>query len=249
MKYLYNFTISLAGIILNILAVFDKKLALFVKGRKQTFSQLKSQIKSSDKTIWIHCASLGEFEQGRPIIEQLRKFQPSHKIVLSFFSPSGYEVRKDYEEVDLVIYLPLDTIHNAKKFISLLQPSLAIFVKYEFWPNILNELKQHSISTILVSGIFREDQIFFKSYGGWMKKSLRSFSHFFLQNDSSERLLNNIGFNNTSISGDTRFDSVANILSKKINWTFWKTLSKGIKFWLQAVPGQLTKHISPVFSI
>ncbi len=227
MKYLYNFTISLAGIILNLLAVFDKKLALFVNGRKETFSILKSHIKPNDKTIWIHCASLGEFEQGRPIIEQLRKSHPSYKIVLSFFSPSGYEVRKDYEEVDLVVYLPLDTIHNAKEFISLLQPSLAIFVKYEFWPNILNELKQHSISTILVSGIFREDQIFFKSYGGWMKKSLRSFSHFFLQNDSSEKLLNNIGFNNTSISGDTRFDSVANILRQENQLDFLEDFVKG----------------------
>ncbi len=215
MKYLYNFAISLAGIILKLLAVFDTKLALFVNGRRHTFETLKTNIRPSDKIIWMHCASLGEFEQGRPIIEQLRKTHAAYKIVLSFFSPSGFEVRKDYKEVDLVVYLPLDTIQNAKKFISLLQPSLAIFVKYEFWPNILNELKRHSVPTILVSGIFRDDQIFFKSYGAWMKKSLSSFSHFFLQNNSSEILLNKIGFNNTSISGDTRFDSVANILEQE----------------------------------
>ncbi len=214
MKYLYNFTISLVGIILKILAVFDKKLALFVDGRRHTFSKLQSQIQSNDKVIWIHCASLGEFEQGRPIIEKLRKSNPSHKIVLSFFSPSGYEVRKNYEEVDIVVYLPLDTVRNVKKFIKLLNPSLAIFVKYEFWPNLLDELKKNSIPTILISGIFREDQIFFKSYGGWMRRSLGSFSHFFLQNESSQKLLNSIGINNITISGDTRFDSVSNILGQ-----------------------------------
>lgn len=226
MKYLYNIVISLVGIILKLLAVFDKKLALFVNGRKQTFPRLTSQINSGDKIIWFHCASLGEFEQGRPIIEKVRKSQPSHKIVLSFFSPSGYEVRKDYKEADLVVYLPLDTANNARKFIGLLQPSLAIFVKYEFWPNILKELKSNSIPTILVSGVFREDQIFFKSYGGWMKKSLGSFSHFFLQNKHSQDLLQNIGFNNTSLSGDTRFDSVHNILAQENGLDFLEDFVK-----------------------
>ena len=227
MKYLYSFIIFLVGTILKILAVFDKKLALFVNGRKHTFSRLASEIHPGDKTIWFHCASLGEFEQGRPIIEKLRKSQPSYKIVLSFFSPSGYEVRKDYREVDLVVYLPMDTASNAKKFVDLLQPSLAIFVKYEFWPNILSELKSNSIPTILVSGVFREDQIFFKPYGGWMKKSLSSFSHFFLQNRKSQELLRNIGFNNSSISGDTRFDSVYNILEQENKLDFLEDFTKG----------------------
>ena len=194
MNYLYNLVISLAGIILKILAVFNKKIALFVNGRKHTFSRLQSQIKPNDKTIWIHCASLGEFEQGRPIIEKLRKSKPSYKIVLSFFSPSGYEVRKNYKEVDIVVYLPLDSVRNAKKFIDLVQPSLAIFVKYEFWPNILKELKRNSIQTILISGIFRKEQVFFKFFGGWMKKSLNSFSHFFVQNENSKKLLKKNGF-------------------------------------------------------
>ena len=227
MNYLYNFVISLAGIILKILAIFNKKIALFVNGRKQTFSRLQSQIKPDDKTIWIHCASLGEFEQGRPIIEKLRKSKPSYKIVLSFFSPSGYEVRKDYEEADIVVYLPLDSVKNAKKFIGLVQPSLAIFVKYEFWPNMLNELKRNSVQTILVSGIFREDQIFFKFYGSWMKKSLLSFSHFFVQNKHSQNLLENIGVNKVTISGDTRFDSVNTILSQDNRLDFLEDFVKG----------------------
>ena len=227
MNYLYNFVISLAGIVLKILAVFNKKIALFVSGRKQTFSRLRSQIKPNDKTIWIHCASLGEFEQGRPIIEKLRKSKPSYKIVLSFFSPSGYEVRKDYEEVDIVVYLPLDSVKNAKKFVEMVQPSLAIFVKYEFWPNILKELKRNSIQTILVSGIFREDQVFFKFYGGWMKKSLSSFSHFFVQNKNSQKLLENIGVNNVTLSGDTRFDSVNTILGQENRLDFLEDFVKG----------------------
>ena len=227
MNYLYNFVISLAEIILKILAVFNKKIALFVNGRKQTFSSLQLQIKPNDKTIWIHCASLGEFEQGRPIIEKLRKSNPSYKIVLSFFSPSGYEVRKDYEEVDVVVYLPLDSVKNAKKFIELVRPSLAIFVKYEFWPNILKELKRNSIQTILISGDFRQDQIFFKFYGGWMKNSLHSFSHFFVQNENSQKLLENIGVDKVTISGDTRFDSVNTILRQENSLDFLEDFVRG----------------------
>ena len=214
MKYLYNFAISLLGILLNILAVFDKKISLFVNGRKQTFPRLTSAIKPDDKTIWIHCASLGEFEQGRPLIEKLRLKRPGYKIVLSFYSPSGFEIRKNYEEADVVVYLPIDTPANARKFIEQVHPELAIFVKYEFWPNILGVLKNHSIETILVSGIFRPDQIFFKPYGGWMRKSLASFSHFFVQNQNSKALLESIGINNVTVSGDTRFDRVAQILEQ-----------------------------------
>jgi len=214
MKYLYNFAISLLGIAVQILAIFNQKLALFVKGRKETFPKLLSSIGSDDKSIWMHCASLGEFEQGRPLLEALRKSKPDYKIILSFFSPSGYEVRKGYEGADVVVYLPIDSPSNSRKFIELAHPDIAIFVKYEFWPNILRVLKEKSIETILVSGIFREDQLFFKPYGGWMKKSLGSFSHFFVQNKRSKTLLENIGITNVSISGDTRFDRVANILEQ-----------------------------------
>ena len=226
MKYLYNFAISLFGIVHKILAGFDQKLALFVGGRKETFPKLTSAIAPEDKTIWVHCASLGEFEQGRPLIENLRKSRPGYKIVLSFYSPSGYEVRKNYKEVDIVVYLPVDTPANARKFIDLVHPSLAIFVKYEFWPNILEVLKQHSIMTILVSGIFRPDQLFFKPYGDWMKNSLRSFSHFFVQNQSSKKLLGNIGVTAVTISGDTRFDRVAQILRQNNELDFLEEFTK-----------------------
>lgn len=227
MKYLYSFAIFLAGWILNVLAVFNQKLALFVSGRKQTFSRLEATINKSDHVIWVHCASLGEFEQGRPIIEQLRKSKPSSKIVVSFFSPSGYEVRKNYKEADLVIYLPLDSIQNAKKFLQLLHPDMAIFVKYEIWPNLLHQLKKNSIPTILISGIFRENQVFFKAYGGWMKRSLESFSHFFLQNKSSQELLKSIGFNNTTVSGDTRFESVHSLLGQENKLDFLESFVSG----------------------
>lgn len=211
MYTLYNFLMYIVGFFLRIIALFNNKLNLFVDGRKEVFSKLKSEISSNDKTIWMHCASLGEFEQGRPIIEKLKVDYPSYKIVLTFFSPSGYEVRKDYKGADVICYLPLDTKKNAKKFLNLVHPTLAVFVKYEFWPNILRELKRQQIKTILVSGIFRENQAFFKSYGSWMRKSLKGFSHFFVQDDNSKKLLNSIGLTNVEKSGDTRFDRVFEI--------------------------------------
>lgn len=226
MKYLYNFAISLFGIVVRFLAIFNEKLALFVKGRKETFTKLKATIEPKEKSIWMHCASLGEFEQGRPILEGIRASRPRYKIILSFYSPSGYEVRKDYQGADVVVYLPIDTKSNARKFIELVHPDMAIFVKYEFWPNMLSVLKEQSIRTILVSGVFREDQVFFKSYGKWMKKSLQSFSHFFVQNKSSENLLKKIGFSNVTISGDTRFDRVASILEQNNSLDFLKDFVK-----------------------
>lgn len=180
-------------------------------GRATTFSKLKSIISENDKVLWMHCASLGEFEQGRPIIEKLKLQYPKHKLVLTFFSPSGYEIRKNYESVDVVCYLPLDSQKKAKQFLNLVHPELAIFVKYEFWPNLLRELQNREIKTILVSGIFRKKQAFFKWYGGWLRKSLKAFSHFFVQDQNSVKLLNNIGYHNVTISGDTRFDRVFEI--------------------------------------
>lgn len=182
-----------------------------MQGRKETFTKLEAAISKSDQTIWFHCASLGEFEQGRPIIEKIKSQYPNYKIVLTFFSPSGYEIRKNYAFADVVTYLPLDTRSNAKKFINIVKPQLAVFVKYEFWPNILNELKEQKIETILVSGIFRKNQSFFKRYGGWMRKSLHAFSHFFLQNKESFELMQNLDFENLTLSGDTRFDRVYEI--------------------------------------
>ena len=220
MYTLYNFVLILAEFFLRIIALFNKKLRLFIDGRKEVFSKLKNEIPSGSKIIWIHCASLGEFEQGRPIIEKLKINYPSHKTVLTFFSPSGYEVRKNYKGADVICYLPLDTKKSAKKFIQLTNPALAIFVKYEFWPNILRELKNQQIKTILVSGIFRENQAFFKGYGAWMRKSLKGFSYFFVQDDNSKNLLNSVGFTNVEKSGDTRFDRVFEITQQNNELNF-----------------------------
>lgn len=170
---------------------------------------LGKNISTSDKTIWFHCASLGEFEQGVPIMEEMKKAKPDHKIIVSFFSPSGYEIKKNTSLADVVVYLPMDTPLNAKRFIDAIHPSLSIFVKYEFWPNYLLQLKKKNIPTLLVSGVFRDNQIFFKPYGGFMRKALKSFNHFFLQEENSVKLLNSIGFKNTTLSGDTRFDRVS----------------------------------------
>ena len=198
---------------LSIIAFFNNKIKLFVNGRKESFKKLTA-LKKEDKIIWIHAASLGEFEQGRPIIESIKKEQPAYKIVLTFFSPSGYEVQKNYELAEVVCYLPTDTNKNVRKFLAIVNPSLAIFIKYEFWPNYLQGLKKRNISTILVSGIFRENQIFFKPLGGFMKKSLKAFDHFFVQDETSKQLLNSIDIQNVTISGDTRFDRVYEILER-----------------------------------
>ncbi len=211
MQFLYNILVFKAGLLLKVIAFFNKKIKLFINGRKETFAILKNNISPSNKVIWMHCASLGEFEQGRPILENLKKIHPNKKLVLTFFSPSGYEVRKNYKEVDVVCYLPLDSRKNAQQFLDIVHPETVIFVKYEFWPNLLKELKNSNVNTILISGIFRKNQLFFKWYGGWMRKSLSAFSHFFVQDEISKNLLNSIGFTNVSACGDTRFDRVYEI--------------------------------------
>ena len=214
MQTLYNILIWLAEKVLPISKFFSPKMKLFIEGRKNTFSLLKSNINKEDKVIWFHMASLGEYEQGVPVMERVKELFPSHKIVVSFYSPSGFEVKKNSPLADVVVYLPLDTLENAKMFLEIVHPELVIFVKYEFWPNILNELNKRDIQTILVSGGFREDQLFFKTNSSWFKKPLDAFSHFFVQNEKSKSLLNSIGFNNVSLSGDTRFDRVTNQLQQ-----------------------------------
>jgi len=198
---------------LSIIALFDKKIKLFVIGRKASFNKLSS-VKNDPNVIWIHAASLGEFEQGRPIIEKLKSENPTYKIVLTFFSPSGYEIRKNYELADVVCYLPMDSKSNVRRFLQIVNPSLAIFIKYEFWPNYLHALKERNIPTILISGIFRKNQIFFKFYVGFMRKSLKSFNHFFVQDEISKNLLKSIDIDSATISGDTRFDRVHEIFQQ-----------------------------------
>ena len=214
MNQIYNLIVIIAAQLLKIIALFSPKMKLFVDGRKSVFQTLADKIKPSDKTIWFHAASLGEYEQGLPVIEAIKQQFPSHKIVVTFFSPSGYEVRKNNTVADVTIYLPLDTISNAKQFISLVHPEMAFFIKYEYWPNYLNELKKQQIKTYLISGILRENQAFFKWYGGFYRNALKTFDYFFVQNESSKTLLQSIGFNNVKVSGDTRFDRVVSILER-----------------------------------
>jgi 3-deoxy-D-manno-octulosonic-acid transferase len=212
MGFAYNIFVFIATVLLSIFALFSKKLKLFIDGREGVFS--KTTVLKGENTIWIHAASLGEFEQAIPIIEILKKEYDQYKILVTFFSPSGYEIRKNYNLADVVCYMPLDSKANARKFIKDVNPILAIFIKYEFWPNFLNELKKKEVPTILVSGILRENQIFFKFYGGFMRKSLQAFHHFFVQNQISKELLKSINFENATISGDTRFDRVFKILEQ-----------------------------------
>jgi len=214
MFFLYNLLVQIAGLGIKIVAVFSPKIKLFVDGRKAVFQTLEDKIKPSDKTIWFHAASLGEFEQGLPVMEKIKEKFPNHKIVVTFFSPSGYEVRKNNTIADATVYLPLDTKSNAKKFLKLVHPEMVFFIKYEFWPNYLNELKKSNITTYLISGIFRENQAFFKWYGGFYRKALKTFDYFFVQNESSKKLLQSLGFQNVKISGDTRFDRVVAILER-----------------------------------
>jgi 3-deoxy-D-manno-octulosonic-acid transferase len=214
MLFLYNIITLLAFQLLKLASFFSPKMKLFVDGRKSVFQTLADKIQTSDKTIWFHAASLGEYEQGLPVIEAIKKQFPAHKIAVTFFSPSGYEVRKNNVSANVTVYLPLDTISNAKQFIELVHPEMAFFIKYEYWPNYLNELKNQNIKTYLISGILRENQAFFKWYGGFYRNALKTFEFFFVQNESSKKLLQSIGFNNVKVSGDTRFDRVVSILER-----------------------------------
>ena len=215
-----------ASQIVKLLARFSPKIKLFVEGRKTVFQSLESKISSSDKSIWFHAASLGEYEQGLPVMEKIKKEFPNHKIVVTFFSPSGYEVRKNNSIADACVYLPLDTKSNAQKFLKLVHPDLVFFIKYEYWPNYLNELKTLNIKTYLISGIFRENQAFFQWYGGFYRNALKAFNYFFVQNESSKLLLQKLGFNNVKISGDTRFDRVVSILERDNSLDFMEQFKR-----------------------
>jgi 3-deoxy-D-manno-octulosonic-acid transferase len=214
MLFLYNIVIQITGSVLHFIALFNSKIKLFVDGRKLVFSTLELKIKPSDKTIWFHAASLGEYEQGLPVIEKIKEEYPLHKIVITFFSPSGYEVRKNNTIADATVYLPLDSKKNAQRFLDLIHPEMVFFIKYEYWLNYLNELHKKNTPTYLISGIFREKQMFFKWYGGFYRKALATFTYFFVQNEGSKRLLQQLGITNVTVSGDTRFDRVAAILEK-----------------------------------
>lgn len=209
MHYIYNILIHIAQFHIKLIALWNAKLKLFVDGRKTVFTTLEGKLSQDDDIVWFHVASLGEYEQAVPIIEAFKQEHPTYKTLVSFFSPSGYEVKKNTTLVDAVVYLPMDTSGNANRFIKMVNPRMAIFIKYEIWPNYLQVLKQNDIPTILASALFRPSQIYFKPYGGFMLKALRRFDHIFVQNESSKLLLEQKDFSNITISGDTRFDRVS----------------------------------------
>jgi len=217
MKVLYNVGILIYSALAYLIAPFDSRASLWIKGRKKWAEKIKVKIKPGDRVIWIHCASLGEFEQGRPVIDAIRKEMPQYKIVLTFFSPSGYEIRKNYDKADCISYLPSDTPANALKFIDLIKPEFVIFVKYEFWNNYISALYKKKIPLYLISGIFRPDQLFFKSYGSFFREMLRKFEMIFVQDQSSFDLLSGIGIEKISLAGDTRFDRVVQITASARN--------------------------------
>lgn len=223
LNLLYNLSIHGYSFIISLLAPFNSKAKLWIDGRKDIFIRLKSAIgqqNSQQKTAWFHCASLGEFEQGRPVIEAFRAKYSTYKILITFFSPSGFEVRKNYssgtpQRAEYIFYLPTDTPENARKFIEIVKPSIAFFIKYEFWRNYLSELKKNEIPVISFSAIFRPNQLFFKSYGSFYRQVLKEFDHILVQNQESFDLLQSIDIQAITLAGDTRFDRVKQIVDGK----------------------------------
>lgn len=213
MAILYDIGIRIYSLLIYLAALWNPKARKWIRGRSNWRHTLSRAFSRDDKVIWIHCASLGEFEQGRPILDKVAKEVPGHKILLTFFSPSGFEKQKNYSKADQVVYLPADTFLNARDFLAMVPVSAAFFIKYEFWYNYLNQLYQKNIPTYLVSGHFREEQLFFRWYGGWYRKFLSRFTHIFVQHESSRALLAREGISNVTVAGDTRFDRVLEIVS------------------------------------
>lgn len=207
--FLYDVGIFFYSVVAKIASLNNQKAKLFIDGRKNIFDAISAKLKNdTHPKIWFHCASLGEFEQARPIIESIKATHPQYKVIVTFFSPSGYEFRKKYDQADYIFYLPLDTKSNAQKLISLFNPSTVFFVKYEFWFHYLTQLHQQKIPTYLISANFRTNQLFFKWYGSFFKKLLQYFEIIFTQNEESKKLLNEIGINHVIVSKDSRFDRV-----------------------------------------
>ncbi len=217
MRLIYNISIRLYVVLIYVASIANSKAKSWINGRKNIFQQIKDNVDPAKKTAWFHVSSLGEFEQGRPVIEAFKIKYPDYQIVLTFFSPSGYEIRKNYNGVDAVFYLPSDSAKNARRFIELVNPAVAFFVKYEFWYHYLNQLQANNVPTYIFSAIFRKNQLFFKWYGSWYRKMLSKFSYLFVQNQESVQLLNNIGITNVEVGGDTRFDRVYQIAKDSKN--------------------------------
>ena len=208
---MYNLVIYLYQLGVIIASLFNEKVRKMWRGEREAIRILRTQVDPSAQYVWFHAASLGEFEQGRPLMEQLRRDHPEYKILLTFFSPSGYEVRKNYEGADIICYLPLDTITNARRFLRTIRPVMAFFIKYEFWYNYLHILKHRNVPVYSVSSIFRPGQVFFRWYGRQYSRVLKCFTHFYVQNEISQQLLSTLGITNVTVVGDTRFDRVIQI--------------------------------------
>ena len=229
MKTVYTAAIYIFIFLIRVAALVNSRAAAWVRGRRGNSCFTQSPFSDADRVWWFHCASLGEFEQGRPLIEKIKKEIPEIKVLLTFFSPSGYEVRKEYPLADHIIYLPADTPSNAKKFIKTFKPEKALFIKYEFWYNILQAAYDSGTDLYLVSGIFRKEQPFFRWYGSWFRKQLSLFTHLFIQDEGSARLLSSYGINNYTVCGDTRFDRVSSISQASMPLPLIEQFAKGDK--------------------
>mgnify|MGYP000191613295 CR=1 FL=1 len=227
LKIVYNIVISITEKLLQFIGLFNHKIMLGVEGRSKTFSVLENNINQNDNCIWFHCASLGEYEQGLPVFKEIRKLYNNHKIILTFFSPSGYEIRKNSKVADVVVYLPIDTQKNTRRFLGLINPELTVFVKYDIWPNYLKELKKRQLRAVLISALFRENQSYFKWYGSFMRDKLFGFEHIFTQDENSKQLLESINYTSVTVSGDTRFDRVYNQLDQDNSLDFITEFKNG----------------------
>jgi 3-deoxy-D-manno-octulosonic-acid transferase len=227
LNILYNLAIFLYTLSLRIAALWNNKARKWVDGRKTVFDGIKSKVNPQEKKVWFHCASLGEFEQARPVMELFKQRNPSFKILLTFFSPSGFEVRKNYSGADYVFYLPADTAANARQFIALINPSLAVFAKYDFWFNYLQQLEKNKIPVVVFSAVFRKDQYFFQEYGNWFLKILSRINIIYVQDDESRKLLRKAKFNNVMLCGDTRFDRVMQIAEQPVDFPLIEKFKSG----------------------
>ncbi len=238
---MYTIVLYLYAIGALFASIFNKKIRKIVAGIPQTFSILRANIKPTDRVVWFHAASLGEFEQGRPLMERLRKTHPEYKILLTFFSPSGYEIRKNYEGADVVCYMPFDTPGNVKSFLRLAHPEMALFIKYEFWLNYLTSMKRHGIKSYSISSIFRPQQYFFQWWG--TSKALRCFDHLFVQNEASKELLNKHGIDKVTVVGDTRFDRVLDIRNQAADLPLVELFKDGKKTFIAGSSWQPDEQI------
>jgi len=240
---MYNLIIYLYLLGVAVYSRFNVKVRRMWRGERNAFRVLREKVDPSARYVWFHAASLGEFEQGRPLIEQIKREHPEIKVLLTFFSPSGYEVRKNYEGADIICYLPLDTPFNARRFLRIIRPEMAFFIKYEFWYNYLHILKHRNVPVYSVSSIFREGQVFFRWYGRQYGHVLKCFTHFYVQNEKSRELLSTIGLTNVTVTGDTRFDRVLKIKEQAKDLPVVANMAKGRKVFIAGSSWQPDEEI------